>query len=459
MEETVEIIKSFREKKILLNFMKNFAPVLDFSHSEFLINIIKQYKLLKIEDTNQIDNLLSYMNTPLDSKVELYIKDNFPDYFLLKINKKDISKDIYFIKNHINEDNLYKYISEKIINNENVNLLLSSKEIDYYTFTELFKSSKDILLIDIDKIWGNFLNENENNRNKKTINIINSKIDYLFNIKAYPGNSMVNKLLNQFLLSSSLNNASHIKTFVKKDDLSAKFIFDFIHDNKIKVKKINEKLIMLFSIMNKAKTLEAINQEYKLKRLDMDIFSILLKIMTINPSKKMISYEEIVSLKIIMELLQSNSNPMDLIKENNKVFYKIKEMMLTQKSFVDIIFNSFSFDTLSRNDPCFFEEGHIISEVVDKNKDWELFFNYFAENCKIKKPIYFKDILVRDIGFENWNNIMKIIEKNSPKFYKEIMSKDLYNFEKNPKIYALMEKESLLKSCQNEVVIKNKKRL
>lgn len=463
-KEITEIVESFREPHLLLNFIDNFKPYLDFKDESLCLSLLINYKKFGLD--NHLNPLFSSMNPLMSEKVEEYIKQNFTLYYAKEINKNlstQVEEDLSYITSNVHQDNLHEYIEKGIINSANINSLMKDVKFDSGAFWHIIEYYKDKFVIDKDALWENIWFDYEKLTSRRNKEDMREKFYILLRFNEFPSQGKMDFLMKSFLESSSLNNRDIMIYFEKFLNKKPENIIDLIKNEKIKIKKPLEKFRSIFSLIKKENSLKIINDEYDFLNTYTDMLPLMIEIMAMNIRRNAISYyEQAVSVKI-KQLILNHKNPMDLIMENASTLDKIRTYLVTLPDFKNFIVENISFDKIKRKD-AIVGEYSIITSMIQSDKSWNVFFSLFKESKKAEKDYFFKNT-IQLVSRENWIAITDILKRNSPKFYeKEIASKDLSLYERNKEIHMLLEKEKLMEEIGSRMLDTtsekvNKKRL
>lgn len=462
--EITEIIESFRESHLLLNFIDNFKPYLDFKDESLCLSLLVSYKKFGLD--NHLDQLFSSMSPLMSEKVEEYIKQNFTLYYAKEINKDlsaKVEEDLSYITSNVHQDNLHEYIEKGIINSGNINSLMKDVKFDSGAFLHIMEYYQDKFVIDKDLLWENIWFDYEKFTSRRNKEDMREKFYILLRFNEFPSQGKMDFLMKSFLESSSLNNRDIVIYFEKFLNKEPEYIINLIKNEKIKIKKPLEKFKSIFSLIKKEKSLKIINDEYDFLKTYTEILPLMIDIMAMNISRNAISYyEQAVSVKI-KQLILNHEKPMDLIIENVNALDKIRIYLIPLDELKDFIIKNISFDKIKRKD-AIVGENSIVTSMMQSDKSWNVFFTLFKETKKAEKDYFFKGA-IQLVSRGNWITITDILKRNSPKFYeKEVKSKDLSLYERNKEVHMLLEKEKLIEEIgsrmsENISDKANKKRL
>lgn len=449
--EITEIVESFRESHLLLNFIDNFKLYLDFKDESLCLSLLVSYKKFGLD--NHLDQLFSSINPLMSEKVEEYIKQNFTLYYAKEINKDlsaQVEEDLSYITSNVHQDNLHEYIENGIINSGNINTLMKDVKFDSGAFLHIIKYYQDKFVIDKDVLWENIWFDYERFTSRRNKEDMREKFYILLRFNEFPAPEKMNFLMKHFLESSSLNNKDIMIYFEKFLNKKPENIIDLIKNEKIKIKKPLEKFRSIFSLIKKEKSLKIINDEYDFLKTYTEMLPLMIDIMGMNISRNDISYYEQAVLVKIKQLILNHERPMDLIIENANALDKIRIYLVTQNELKSFITKNISFDKIKRKD-AIVGENSIITSMIRSDKNWNVFFTLFKETKKAEKDYFFKGA-IQLFSRENWITITDILKRNSPKFYeKEVRSKDISLYERNKEVYVLLEKEKLMEEIESSM--------
>ena len=266
-----------------INNEKIFKELKDKNNIKIISNDI-QYKegILEILEKNKnIDYVIINENITGQIKIEELIKKikkiNYNTNIIIILNKKEIFKEEYLIKNKIKFIYIEKLsaekITDKIFNKNKIIGIIGShgsgKTITTIILKELiikYKNKKVLIKTD---------NKKDKENNIYEINKIKNNYDYIFiDIKNLNNYKLYEKIIDEniLILNSNILEIKKIKNFIIKNNIKLKIILNNYNENSISEKILKNifknKIQIIGKIENNRKYNLIINNNFNIKYLD-----------------------------------------------------------------------------------------------------------------------------------------------------------------------------------------------